>query len=250
MILELECCLKNSIFESLKALIIKFGIIILFAANICSSVKAQISFPFGNTLNLITNTNSLYLETRIIFHTGSFKADDYLWEKVSDSIDTNWSVSACFNGDCKNDLIQSGNFIRDFGLNDTTCFIAFHVETLNFSGTSYIKYKVFNKHNSSDSAYLIYHITFISPTGIDKIAPIQFTCYPSLATNSITILSSVDLKDAQYTIWNLNGITQMHSVFNTQNLHSEIDITNLAQGIYFLQILSNNQQHTLKFIKE
>lgn len=129
-------------------------------------LQAQIRLPDGNTLHLVSGSNLLYLETRILFTTGKYKADDYRWVKISDSLDQRWSVSACFNGDCRNDLVPSGQFIKDFGLNDTTCFIAFHVETMNFEGTSRIQYKVINIHDSTDQALLTFNITYKKSLGI------------------------------------------------------------------------------------
>jgi len=149
---------------------------LIFAYFILSSVgfaSAQIKFPNGNVLNLYTANNLMYLETRIIFNTGKYKADDYRWEKISDSLHNKWFVTACFNGDCRNDLLQSGNFMSDFGLNDTTCFIAFHVETFGFNGSSVIKYKVYNKNNPSDSAHLIYNIHYTDEAAIQKPAHAQ-----------------------------------------------------------------------------
>ena len=137
-------------------------LIILLGLNIFE-LKAQITFPQGNSLNLNSGNELMYLETRILFHTGKFKASDYRWSKIYDSLDNRWFITSCFNGDCRNDLLQTGNFVTDFGIKDTMCFIAFHVETKGITGISKIRYRVYNSKLPSDSADLIYNIAYANP---------------------------------------------------------------------------------------
>ncbi|MCB9251710.1 MAG: T9SS type A sorting domain-containing protein [Flavobacteriales bacterium] len=143
-------------------------LLLLTFIMVSNSSFAQLKFPNGNNLKLITSDNVLYLETRILFTVGKNKVEDYKWKKISDSLDTRWLVTSCFNGDCRNDLLDTGTFHSDFGLNDTTCFIAFHVESHDLNGRSKIKYKVYHKSNPSDSAILTYDITYAGLSGIDK----------------------------------------------------------------------------------
>ena len=162
-----------------------FCFILIIAAS--KMLTAQLSFPNGNVLNLKTSEQYLYIETQILFNTGKFKANDYSWDKKLDSIDSKWFVTACFNGDCKNDLLQSGTFLKDFGLNDTTCFIAFHVETHEYTGTSKIIYRVFNKNNPLDSATLYFNISYSKPSGLNDLMENNLNIYPNPVTNKINI---------------------------------------------------------------
>lgn len=167
------------------------------------SVCAQIRFPKGNRLDLQTTQEVLYLDTRILFHTGKYLASDYRWEKQFDSLDQNWFVTSCFNGDCRNDLLQSGRFVTDFGLNDTTCFIAFHVESKGINGTSKIRYRIYNTLLPADSADLIYHITYSNPAGLpNKEQPRPVISNPC---GSRLMIRGIDPDNSQVSLWDLKG---------------------------------------------
>ena len=231
---------------------IKRFVMFPFILSIWASALAQISFPKGNVLNLNTNNDFLYEETRIFFNTGIYKSDDYRWEKVSDSLDKRWFVTACFNGECRNELEQSGTFYKDFGFNDTTCFIAFHVETYEYTGTSVIKYNVYNKKNPSDSAILIFNISYTKLVGLDNAVTNAMAIYPNPVSSTFTLQSSFDLYDAEIKIFSLLGETVIDQKIN----NATFDITELNSGIYFIQIEATsaigegNKVITQKFMKQ
>ena len=222
-----------------------FCFILIIAAS--KMLTAQLSFPNGNVLNLKTSEQYLYIETQILFNTGKFKANDYSWDKKLDSIDSKWFVTACFNGDCKNDLLQSGTFLKDFGLNDTTCFIAFHVETHEYTGTSKIIYRVFNKNNPLDSATLYFNISYSKPSGLNDLMENNLNIYPNPVTNKINIETMLDLQNATLNIVNSLGEIVMKKQLISD---TEFDISNFKNGFYFLNIVSNNYTVFRKFIKQ
>lgn len=201
--------------------------------------KAQIRFPMGNTLDLKTNNSVLYLETRILFTTGIFKSSDYRWEKVSDSLDSRWSISSCFNGDCKNDLLQSGQFIPDFGLNDTTCFIAFHVDCNEHNGKSVIKYNVFNTKSMTDFGTLVFNISYTNTSSIQSVNSIErFNIYPNPATNVLSISNLFNDK-FELEIMDIQGKI-IDSMRSDNNLISIVlDKDSYKPGLYFLKLTSN-----------
>jgi hypothetical protein len=210
-------------------------------------LTAQLSFPNGNVLNLKTSEQYLYIETQILFNTGKFKANDYSWDKKLDSIDSRWFVTACFNGDCKNDLLQSGTFLKDFGLNDTTCFIAFHVETHEYTGSSKIIYRIFNKNNPLDSATLYFNISYSKPSGMHDLMENNLNIYPNPVTNKINFETALILPNATLKIVNSLGEIVVNKQLNND---TEFDASTLKNGVYFLNIVSNNQSVIHKFIKE
>jgi hypothetical protein len=222
-----------------------FCFILIIAAS--KMLTAQLSFPNGNVLNLKTSEQYLYIETQILFNTGKFKANDYSWDKKLDSIDSKWFVTACFNGDCKNDLLQSGTFLKDFGLNDTTCFIAFHVETHEYAGTSKIIYRVFNKNNPLDSATLYFNISYSKPSGLNDLMENNLNIYPNPVTNKINIETMLDLQNATLKIVNSLGEIVMKKQLISD---TGFDVSNLKNGVYFLNIVSNNYTVFRKFIKQ
>ena len=222
-----------------------FCFILIIATN--KMVNAQLSFPNGNVLNLKTSEQYLYIETQILFNTRKFKANDYSWDKKLDSINSKWFVTACFNCDCKNDLLQSGTFLKDFGLNDTTCFIAFHVETHEYTGTSKIIYHVYNINNPLDSATLYFNISYSKPSGMNDLMGNNLNIYPNPVINKINIETALNLQNATLKIINSLGEIVMKKQLISD---TEFDVSNLKNGIYFLSIVSNNYTVFRKFIKQ
>lgn len=225
---------------------------LIFIFHVVSGLKAQISFPGGNVNNLVTNEAILYLETRILFHTGTFKADDYRWEKKYDSLDSRWLVTACFNGDCKNDLLQSGDFIKDYGLNDTTCFIAFHVESNGYEGTSKIKYNVYNKNQPGDSASLYFNITYSNFTGVPDHSTIPgLMVYPNPAGEKLNIaLTSGNLNGTRVFISDLSGRNLKNMLITHDTRSYPLLLDELLPGIYIVTIQNQSGLHTLKIARQ
>ena len=228
-----------------------FRLFIVFVFNLFSNsyLLSQITFPNGNTLNLQTNKNFLYVETRILFNTGKYSPNDYNWEKISDSLDKRWFFTACFNGECRNDLLQSGSFIKDYGLNDSTCFIAFHVETYDSTGKSIIKYNVYNTKNFSDQANLTFNISYSNIVGINEDKIIEIELFPNPVSSTITLQTNIDLQNAEIKIINVLGETVLsNKISNTNN--TTIDVSELNNGLYFIQINTDHKFFTKRIIKQ
>lgn len=214
------------------------------------SGHSQISLPQGNTLNLVTSSDYIYLETRILFTTGKYKSEDYCWNKISDSLDTRWTVSSCFNGDCKNDLLQMGCFIKDYGLNDSTCFIAFHVGSNLYEGKSVIKYSVYNKNVLTDNAELIFNITYRNTTGIDLNGTQEvLSVFPNPAAGKLEIKTAQPLSQVNLSISNQMG--QVVSETQFDSFHQEaIDINLYPSGIYQIHLVdASGKEYRYRFVK-
>lgn len=73
----------------------------------------------------------------------------------------------------------------------------------------------------------------ISTLSIHSTNEIVINLFPNPVNDMITIASNLPIK--QVTIYNSNG----HSVLETKD-HSQINITNFASGLYFLQVITDN----------
>ncbi len=216
-------------------------------------LQAQIRLPDGNTLQLVSGSNLLYLETRILFTTGKYKADDYRWLKISDSLDSRWLVTACFNGDCRNDLVPSGQFIKDFGLNDTTCFIAFHVETMNFDGTSRIQYKVINTRDTTDQALLTYRITYSRALGTALVTSVTVspTVYPNPFTTSLQVNHGMNTGEPMLlSLMSMEGKTLASFILNESATSLPVTSFDLHPGMYLLRWQQGSQCGVLRLLKQ
>ena len=84
-------------------------------------------------------------------------------------------------------------------------------------------------------------------TGIKEITETNFTVYPNPVSTTITLQSNIDLQNAEIKIFNLLG----ELVLTKSNIrNATIDVETLTNGIYFLQVRSNNNFLTQKFIKQ
>lgn len=206
-----------------------------------SMVSGQLSFPNGTVLNLNTTADYMYNETGIYFHTGKNKITDYQWTKVlADSLDPRWDLEACMNGDCKIGLPVQGVFIADFGLNDTTGFIKFHVTTSGFSGASTLSYIVSHKVNATDKATLQFYIHYTNAMAVnDADALPSFEVYPNPVSDYLRIKNRGG-KTGKVMIVQADGKVIL-TIALTGDLLQEMDLRTLSSGMYFLEVHSQNR---------
>ena len=216
--------------------------LLLFSVN---SLKAQLSFPNGSTLNLETHLDYVYFETMIKFNTGHNSIYDYKYEKIYDSLNTKWFVTACFNGDCHNALEQSGNFINIIGSSDTTGFIAFHVETFDTNGKSAIAYRVINTKDTTDQAVLTFHIKFTyEPSGIQKSGrELNPSIWPNPASDFIQFGNEAGVVNPDVRIFSEDGKVILSCKLPPTD---KLDISALRSGVYYVRLNSSEASFTRK----
>lgn len=199
---------------------------------------AQLTFPNGTELNLETTNSSLYIETGIFFHTGKYTITDYSWSKAFiDSIDSRWDFQACLNGDCKIGLPASGNFIGDFGMNDTTGYIRFHVNTFNLSGKSMLKYHVSNNLDPADKAVLTFNINYRNTTAVETMMAPQtrLMVYPNPASTIIKVIGLVE-PNSKIKIYNALSELVYDGYPAINNTELTLSVEQLPAGVYHLVI--------------
>lgn len=202
------------------------------------SIHAQsMYFPKGNTLNLSVYKDVLYTETDIRFHTRNSVSTDYSWLVIFDSIDARWELSMCANGDCKVAIPFSGNFIKDFGDNDTTVFMRFHVNTNLYNGSSRIGVKAYNRNNPEVADTLWFNVTYTNTTGMGEVSPIKI----DYAINGNTLqVNNSGVKSL--TLYNAIGQAVVTSTTNSLAMPAQ-------HGLYLLNVtFTNNTQSTQKII--
>ncbi len=77
----------------------------------------------------------------------------------------------------------------------------------------------------------------------------NFDVYPNPANNSITVTSSTNSLISQIQITDLNGRVVNNTIENSV-VSSEINISNLTSGIYFVKVSSKQGTSTLKIVKQ
>lgn len=197
--------------------------------------EAQLSFPKGKTLNCVSYADVMYQETEILFHTGAYRVENYEWQKIGfDSLNPNWELQACMNGDCKSDLPFKGDFISSFGYNDTTGFIKFHVFTNGHEGAARITYRVSNKSDTSDHAVLQYYISYSKTTALKEVhASDRLSVFPNPATDHI-VIQCKDKCPGAFSIYDYTG-RLIQVAKHTPLSETTLDLSTYTNGIYIIR---------------
>jgi hypothetical protein len=201
------------------------------------SIAQSMSFPNGKVLNLTTNKSTLYFETDMRFHTQNSVSTDYKWMVIFDSIDSRWELSACNNGNCEIGIPNTGTFIKDFGENDTTVFMRYHVATNAFTGASKIGVKVYHKTNSLIADTVWFNINYTNMTGLTEANAVKIDY--AINNNTLQVQNS-GVKSIH--IYNLIG--QCIAKSNTNSIQMPE-----KRGLYMLTVtFDNNTQSTQKLV--
>ncbi|MES2618467.1 MAG: T9SS type A sorting domain-containing protein [Bacteroidota bacterium] len=228
----------------------KFGAIILLhlILLITPNVYGQLSFPNGAEKNIVSSELYLYWETEIIFKTGQYKISDYTYQKMDDSLDSRWFISSCFNGECR-DGLPNGDFNADLNPDTSKNFIAFHVQSRGYDGRSYIRYKIINKKDTSDNAIITIDVTYKNIVNINDQSIQMPTVSPNPSANGWLLNGFNAQLFKGYELFNIQGqLIMSGSMENASKLY--IDNSSLHEGLYFLNILSDKIEMTLKAIKQ
>ncbi len=88
----------------------------------------------------------------------------------------------------------------------------------------------------------------LAPSAVNDITEGTFSIFPNPATNSLHVQSSFGLSSMNIVITDLLGKSIMtQSLLNGADL---IDISSLNDGVYFIQVKTDNQFFTQKFMKQ
>lgn len=210
--------------------------------------NAQIVFTDSSSRVFTTALELTYDENKIGFSTGRYRSVDYRFEKLSDSLCADWIVTACFNAECRNDLLDSGRFIDDYNPDTTNCFIAFHMFSLGKEGRSKIQYRVVNTKDSSDHAVMQWDVTYHNPLSLSTASKTTFSVYPNPATDAWTLngIEPEGIKHLQL----LDACGQhVPMVFTLINGQVQMDASALASGIYLLTIETGTSLSTLRLLR-
>jgi hypothetical protein len=178
---------------------------------------------------------------------------DTIWSITPDTvfvtnIDTNGCWISC-NG--KIGVFNATNFETQYTFchgNSSNFFLRFYG-----SDSLWINYEHISK--PPPNIYL-YSIKFkgkrvgkLTNTLFEKNSNDLFSIFPNPASNFINIQLGQEIKKATLNIYNIHGELKLNKEINGISPF-EIDIQNLPQGIYLINILSKNKICNLKFIKE
>ena len=118
-------------------------------------------------------------------------------------------------------------------------------ESLAFNpsnGDPYVAYE------DGANSYKATVMDYAAPAGIIELKSSQISIYPNPATDKITIETSATQGQSQLSVMNLNGEEVL-----TRSLikpKTQIDISNLPIGIYFVRLSNDKTVEVGKFVKQ
>ncbi len=104
-------------------------------------------------------------------------------------------------------------------------------------------------HHEDDGMMGSFTVIDTTSAGVLPIEKTKFIIYPNPAQNFISIKFENQISSAELSIINLLGEIVLSSKINNINT-ARIDVASLTSGIYFFQIMADNEFQQMKFIKE
>jgi len=84
----------------------------------------------------------------------------------------------------------------------------------------------------------------------NSISQNNFNCYPNPANDKVILEFPPMAKDYTISICNLNGSEVFKQQFSPFTLKSEINISTLSDGVYFVKLISDNKIEVRKIVKQ
>ena len=215
-----------------QLLIIALGISTLLSAQTISFTSAELTTAeIGSTITVNYNY--------------TIAADGYIYCAIELLDDWTWSANIA-SAELSN-AVAGTNVTGSFNLTIPTGT----TPTADLTGNLNYKIKIELKQNPSDWLAGVYPATQINLTtatagvGDFESNSNELSVFPNPAKNSIQLNNLSNLNNTSIKIFNLIG----KEVISASNTKSIIDISTLVNGIYILNIKSENKSIKIKFIK-
>jgi hypothetical protein len=98
-----------------------------------------------------------------------------------------------------------------------------------------------------DTTVISNGVWVVLPTGINNIENTLFVVYPNPTNNSINVVFD-DSQKRELSIVNIAGQTIINQMITTKQ--ATLNVAELATGVYFLEVKTNNDLKTVKLIKQ
>ncbi|MBK5283965.1 MAG: T9SS type A sorting domain-containing protein, partial [Bacteroidia bacterium] len=101
----------------------------------------------------------------------------------------------------------------------------------------------------ADNSMVYVNVVSALPTGINtQLDETLFYIFPNPASDYLTLILTENISETQIKIYNLLGELEFNS--KSTNQKTDIDISSLSSGVYFVEVISENNISRKKFIKE
>ncbi len=184
------------------------------------------------------------LQTLTIFQVNNTTDTLYFqWEKVNESVPTNWEASVCDNFVCYTVLMDSGTTNPVFP--GESGFILLHITPHVTYGTAIVRYAIWDIENPTQKDTLTFITTVNAPSTITETKNKNlFSVFPNPVSDLFNIQFS-DNEEHAISVYDFIG-KNIYSAVSSAN--SQLSTTNWLNGIYTLSISDNNKITTKKII--
>ena len=166
------------------------------------------------------------------------------WERIEESVPRGWTTSNCDPGQCHPVGVTSANFTLPMG----TSYLNTHFNPNGFSGSGYMKVKVWVAANPADSVVLTYY-GVAGVLGVDEIQASDIQVFPSPAQHALHIMLPHPGETVGVEVFNLNGQRVKAFEIAQENL-TQLDVSQLKAGVYVVRFnLGGKAMVTKKFVK-
>ncbi len=144
---------------------------------------------------------------------------------------------------------SSGLTVTYSSSNTSVATISENTVTITGPGTTDIKAMQAGNDNYNAATDVTQTLTVTTPTGIEEMLAKEIRLYPVPAGSSVTIdLGTIKSSNASIKILDLSGKTVLE--IKMKNTVEEIELKGISAGVYFMNILLDNQLITKKFSKK
>lgn len=152
-------------------------------------------------------------------------------------------------GDAQNAAAQTTVLLSETGLN----IAAFTQKTVSFTppttGVYYFGFRNFSPTATGTHALIIDNFSVTEVLGIDEALQANFSVFPNPVQNTFTISNSMDAAIQVIELSDLNG-RSIKSIKLANATETQVNISDVSQGVYMLKIISDKGTLVKKIIKE
>ncbi len=219
-------------------------IVISIFALTCLTVQAQnfTTEALDTTLYGLATDNTFYGDIDLYNNLGSTFTLN--WERIEESVPVGWTTSNCDPFECHPVGVTSESFELPVG----TSYLNTHFNPNDVAGSGYMKVKLWESSNPSDSVILTYY-GVAGSLGIDDLEASDIQVFPSPAQNTLNIMLPHPGETITADILNVTG-QRVDSFVITEGNITNRDVSKLKAGIYMIHFNISGNEVIKKFVKQ
>ncbi len=168
------------------------------------------------------------------------------YEKVYVDFPAAWGFQLCDNRNCFTGFIDGDTFTA-IQPGDETSSLKLTVYPQNVLDTGIVSYKIYNKYKPEDVDTIEYRIYVVWSASTPEVRiESNLKVYPNPVNNNLTVSNSFNIQS--YSFFSNTGQLIREGRLVSEKDTFTIDCSDLKDGVYFLQMLSENSLRRKQFV--